>query len=141
MVAEILAAHLELDLYRIDLAYVVSKSIGETEKSLRRLFNAVEGSGAILFFDEADSLFGKRTEVHDSHDRYANVVVNYLLQRMEDCAGLTILATKRRRALPASILRRFQYVVQFRKPKNGVAFSSRFSRKKRTSSRASRDQN
>src|SRR5262249_33885093 len=83
MAAEVLAAHLQLDLYRIDLSGVVSKYIGETEKNLRRVFDAAEESGAILFFDEADALFGKRTEVKDSHDRYANIEVNYLLQRME----------------------------------------------------------
>ncbi len=113
MAAEILAAHLELDLYRIDLAGVVSKYIGETEKNLRRVFDAAERSGAILFFDEADALFGKRTEVRDSHDRYANVEINYLLQRMEDYAGLAILATNRRSALDAAFLRRLRFVVEF----------------------------
>jgi SpoVK/Ycf46/Vps4 family AAA+-type ATPase len=114
--AEILAAHLELGLYRIDLARVVSKYIGETEKNLDRVFEAAEGSGAILFFDEADALFGSRTEVRDGHDRYANVEINYLLQRMEHYAGLSILATNRRRALDASFLRRFRFVVEFPSP-------------------------
>ena len=93
MAAEVLASDLGLDLYRIDLSGVVSKYIGETEKNLRRIFDAAEASGAILFFDEADALFGKRTEVKDSHDRYANIEINYLLQRMEDYHGLAILAT------------------------------------------------
>jgi SpoVK/Ycf46/Vps4 family AAA+-type ATPase len=82
MAAEVIANDLRLNLYRIDLSQVVSKYIGETEKNLRRLFDAAEDGGAILFFDEADSLFGKRSEVKDSHDRYANIEINYLLQRM-----------------------------------------------------------
>ena len=113
MAAEILAADLALDLYRIDLAGVVSKYIGETEKNLRRVFEAAERSGAILFFDEADTLFGTRTEVRDSHDRYANLEVNYLLQRMEDYAGLAILATNRRSSLDSAFLRRLRFVIEF----------------------------
>ena len=113
MAAEIIAAHLELDLYRVDLAGVVSKYIGETEKNLRRVFDAAERSGAILFFDEADALFGTRTEVRDSHDRYANLEVNYLLQRMEDYGGLAILATNRRTALDAAFVRRLRFIVDF----------------------------
>jgi SpoVK/Ycf46/Vps4 family AAA+-type ATPase len=88
LAAEVLAAELALDLYRIDLSSVVSKYIGETEKNLRRVFDAAEDSGAILLFDEADALFGKRSEVKDSHDRYANIEVSYLLQRMEAYSGL-----------------------------------------------------
>ncbi len=113
MAAEILAGHLELDLYRIDLAGVVSKYIGETEKNLRKVFDAAEQSGAILFFDEADALFGKRTEVKDSHDRYANIEVNYLLQRMEDYRGLAILATNMKSALDNAFLRRLRFLVDF----------------------------
>ena len=113
MAAEILAGELELDLYRIDLAGVVSKYVGETEKNLRRVFDAAERSGAILFFDEADALFGTRTEVRDSHDRYANLEINYLLQRMEDYSGLAILATNRRSALDAAFLRRLRFVIDF----------------------------
>ena len=113
MAAEILAGALELDLYRIDLAGVVSKYVGETEKNLRRVFDAAERSGAILFFDEADALFGTRTEVRDSHDRYANLEINYLLQRMEDYSGLAILATNRRTALDAAFLRRLRFVIDF----------------------------
>jgi hypothetical protein len=113
MAAEILAGHLDLDIYRIDLAGVVSKYIGETEKNLRRVFDAAERTGVILFFDEADALFGTRTEVRDSHDRYANVEINYLLQRMEDYAGLAILATNRRAALDGAFLRRLRFVIDF----------------------------
>ncbi len=83
MAAEVLASRLKLDLYRIDLSAVVSKYIGETEKNLRKLFDAGESGGAILLFDEADSIFGKRSQVKDAHDRYANIEINYLLQRME----------------------------------------------------------
>jgi hypothetical protein len=113
MAAEILANHLQLDLYRIDLAGVVSKYIGETEKNLRNVFNVAEKSGAILFFDEADALFGKRSEVKDSHDRYANIEINYLLQRMEDYRGLAILCTNRRSALDRAFLRRLRFLVEF----------------------------
>jgi hypothetical protein len=113
MAAEILAAQLHLDLYRIDLAGVISKYVGETEKNLRKVFDAAEHSGAILFFDEADSLFGTRTEVRDSHDRYANLEVNYLLQRMEDYSGLAILATNRRAALDQALLRRLRFAIDF----------------------------
>jgi hypothetical protein len=113
MAAEILAGRVRLDLYRIDLAGVVSKYIGETEKNLRRVFDAAERTGAILFFDEADALFGTRTDVKDSHDRYANIEVNYLLQRMEGYTGLAILATNRKAALDAAFLRRLRFVVEF----------------------------
>ena len=88
LAAEVLAAALQLDLYRIDLSAVVSKYIGETEKNLRRVFDAAEDGGVLLLFDEADALFGKRSEVKDSHDRYANIEVDYLLQRMETFRGL-----------------------------------------------------
>ena len=111
--AEILANELELDLFRIDLSAVVSKYIGETEKNLRRVFDAAEEGGAILFFDEADALFGKRSEVKDSHDRYANVEISYLLQRMEAYRGLAILATNMKDALDPAFLRRLRFVVQF----------------------------
>ncbi len=103
----------ELDLYRIDLASMVSKYIGETEKNLRRVFDAAEDSGAILLFDEADALFGKRSEVKDSHDRYANIEVSYLLQRMEAYRGLAILTTNLKNALDTAFLRRLRFVVQF----------------------------
>jgi AAA+ superfamily predicted ATPase len=113
MAAEVLARDLELDLYRIDLAGVVSKYIGETEKNLRGVFDAAERSGCILFFDEADALFGKRSEIKDSHDRYANIEVNYLLQRMEDYRGLAILATNMKSALDNAFLRRLRFIVDF----------------------------
>jgi SpoVK/Ycf46/Vps4 family AAA+-type ATPase len=113
MAAEILARELRLDLYRIDLASVVSKYIGETEKNLKRLFDGAEGTGAILLFDEADALFGKRSEVRDSHDRYANIEVSYLLQRMETYRGLAILTSNLKNALDPAFQRRIRFVVQF----------------------------
>jgi winged helix domain-containing protein/ATPase family protein associated with various cellular activities (AAA) len=113
MAAEVMAHDLKLDLYRIDLAGVVSKYIGETEKNLRSVFDAAERSGAILFFDEADALFGKRSEVKDSHDRYANIEVNYLLQRMEEYRGLAILATNMKAALDSAFTRRLRFIVEF----------------------------
>lgn len=113
MAAEVIANQLQLNLYRIDLSAVVSKYIGETEKNLRRLFDAAEDGGAILFFDEADALFGKRSEVRDSHDRYANIEINYLLQRMEAYRGLAILATNMKNALDQAFLRRLRFVINF----------------------------
>ena len=113
MAAEVIARELQLDLYRIDLSQVVSKYIGETEKNLRRLFDAAEDGGAILFFDEADALFGKRSEVKDSHDRYANIEINYLLQRMEAYRGLAILATNMKNALDTAFMRRLRFIVNF----------------------------
>ena len=110
---EVLANELRLDLYRIDLSQVVSKYIGETEKNLRRVFDAAEEGGAILLFDEADALFGKRSEVKDSHDRYANIEVSYLLQRMEAYRGLAILTTNMKHALDTAFLRRLRFVVHF----------------------------
>jgi vesicle-fusing ATPase len=113
LAAEVLAGELGLDLYRIDLAATVSKYIGETEKNLRRLFDAAEASGAVLLFDEADALFGKRGEVKDGHDRYANLEVAYLLQRMESYRGLAILTTNLRSNVDRAFLRRLRFVVQF----------------------------
>ena len=113
MAAEVIANELRLNLYRIDLSAVVSKYIGETEKNLRRLFDAAEDGGAILFFDEADALFGKRSEVKDSHDRYANIEINYLLQRMEAYRGLAILATNLKSALDQAFMRRLRFIVNF----------------------------
>jgi hypothetical protein len=113
MAAEVLANELRLSLYRIDLSTVVSKYIGETEKNLRRLFDAAEDGGAILFFDEADALFGKRSEVKDSHDRYANIEINYLLQRIESYKGLAILATNLKSALDTAFLRRLRFLIDF----------------------------
>jgi hypothetical protein len=119
MAAEVIASELGLSLYRIDLSAVVSKYIGETEKNLRKLFDAAENGGAILFFDEADALFGKRSEVKDSHDRYANIEVNYLLQRLESFHGLAILATNMKGSLDSAFLRRLRFVINF--PFPGVA--------------------
>jgi vesicle-fusing ATPase len=113
LAAEIMANELHLDLYRIDLSQVVSKYIGETEKNLRRVFDAAETAGAVLLFDEADALFGKRSEVKDSHDRYANIEVSYLLQRMEAYRGLAILTTNMKQALDPAFTRRIRFVVQF----------------------------
>jgi hypothetical protein len=113
MGAEVLADELHLDLYRIDLSAVVSKYIGETEKNLRRIFDVAEEGGAILLFDEADALFGKRSEVKDSHDRYANIEVSYLLQRMEAYQGLAILTTNMKDVLDTAFLRRIRFIVQF----------------------------
>jgi hypothetical protein len=113
LAAEVLANELRLDLYRIDLSQVVSKYIGETEKNLRRVFDAAEEGGAILLFDEADALFGRRSEVKDSHDRYANIEVSYLLQRMEAYRGLAILTTNKKDALDPAFLRRIRFIVHF----------------------------
>src|SRR5262249_34401143 len=111
--AEVLARDLSLDLYRVDLSQVVSKYIGETEKNLRRIFDAADSGGVVLLFDEADALFGKRSEVKDSHDRYANIEVSYLLQRMETYRGLAILTTNLKDAIDTAFLRRLRFVVHF----------------------------
>ncbi len=116
--AEVLAREFNLDLYRIDLSSVVSKYIGETEKNLRRIFDAAESGSAVLLFDEADALFGKRTEVKDSRDRHANVEVSYLLQRMEAYQGLAILTTNLKKALDQAFLRRIRFIVSFPFPNN-----------------------
>jgi len=113
MAAEVLAQDLRLDLFRIDLSSVISKYIGETEKNLSRLFDAAEDSGAILLFDEADALFGKRSEVRDSHDRYANIEVSHLLQRMESYRGVAILTTNAKSAIDSAFERRLRFIVQF----------------------------
>lgn len=116
MAAEVIANDLKLDLYRIDLSAVVSKYIGETEKNLRVLFDAAEDGGAVLFFDEADALFGKRSEVKDSHDRYANIEINYLLQRIESYRGLALLATNLKNTLDTAFIRRLRFIIQFPYP-------------------------
>lgn len=114
MAAEVLANEMNLDLFRIDLSTVVSKYVGETEKNLHRVFDSAEEGGAILFFDEADALFGKRTEVRDSHDRLANIEINYLLMRMENYRGsLAILATNMKNAIDNAFLRRITFTVNF----------------------------
>ncbi|HUR97573.1 MAG TPA: ATP-binding protein [Pyrinomonadaceae bacterium] len=110
---EVVANQLGLNLHRIDLAEVVDNYVGETEKNLDRLFEIAKETGAVLYFDEADALFGKRSEVKDSHDRYANIEVGYLLQRMENHNGLVILTTNRKKDLDEAFLRRLRYVIQF----------------------------
>ncbi|MEM9538864.1 MAG: ATP-binding protein [Cyanobacteria bacterium P01_E01_bin.42] len=117
MAAEVIAKEFNLDLYRIDLSAVVSKYIGETEKNLRRIFDAAEAGGAVLLFDEADALFGKRTQVKDSHDRHANIEVSYLLQRMEAYQGLAILTTNLKDSLDQAFLRRIRFILNFPFPK------------------------
>jgi SpoVK/Ycf46/Vps4 family AAA+-type ATPase len=116
MAAEIMSNELGLDLYKIDLSAIVSKYIGETEKNLERIFKEGQASNAILFFDEADALFGKRSEVRDSHDRYANVEVAYLLQRMEDYDGVVILATNLRKNMDEAFARRMHFTIEFPLP-------------------------
>ncbi|MCP2259152.1 ATPase family associated with various cellular activities (AAA) [Streptoalloteichus tenebrarius] len=113
LAAEVLAGELGVDLFVVDLSQVVSKYIGETEKNLRRVFDAAERGGALLLFDEADALFGRRSEIRDSHDRYANIEVSYLLMRMESYRGLAILTTNMKKALDPAFLRRIRFVVDF----------------------------
>jgi len=113
MAAEVLARDLRLDLYRVDLSSVVSKYIGETEKNLKLVFDAAEDGGVLLLFDEADALFGKRSEVRDSHDRYANIEVGYLLQRMEAYQGLAILTTNLKSSMDTAFQRRLRFTVNF----------------------------
>jgi SpoVK/Ycf46/Vps4 family AAA+-type ATPase len=113
LAAQIMANQLGIDLYRIDLSTVVSKYIGETEKNLERIFSEASESNAILFFDEADTIFGKRSEVKDAHDRYANIEVGYLLQRMENYNGVAILATNLRANLDEAFTRRLQFIINF----------------------------
>jgi len=113
LAAEVIASSLDLDLYRIDLSQIVSKYIGETEKNLRMVFDAADAGGCVLLFDEADALFGKRTEVKDSHDRYANLEVSYLLQRMESYRGLAILTTNLQDNVDKAFLRRLTAIVKF----------------------------
>jgi SpoVK/Ycf46/Vps4 family AAA+-type ATPase len=113
LAGEVLGAELELDVYRIDLSAIVSKWIGETEKNLRRVFDAAEEGCAILQFDEADALFGKRSEVKDSHDRHANIEVSYLLQRLEEYRGLSILTTNLKNNIDPAFMRRIRFIVDF----------------------------
>jgi len=117
MAAQVLARELGLDLFRVDLSRVMSKYIGDTEKNLSRLFDDARASGAILFFDEADALFGKRTESKDAHDRYANLEIGYLLQRMEEHTGTTVLATNRIGDLDEAFTRRFHFILDFPIPR------------------------
>ncbi len=117
MAAQVLARELGLEVYRVDLSRVMSKYIGETEKNLSQLFDNARASGAMLFFDEADVLFGKRSEVKDAHDRYANLEISYLLQRMEEHTGTTVLATNRGGDLDEAFMRRFHFILNFPMPK------------------------
>ncbi|MBD1823537.1 ATP-binding protein [Cyanobacteria bacterium FACHB-DQ100] len=116
MAAEVIAQELQLDLYQIDLSQIVSKYIGETEKNLDRIFTAAANSNAILLFDEADALFGKRSEVQDSHDRYANIEIGYLLQKMEEYEGIAILTTNLRSSLDDAFVRRLRFMIDFPLP-------------------------
>jgi SpoVK/Ycf46/Vps4 family AAA+-type ATPase len=120
MAAEVIARELKLDLFKIDLAQVVSKYIGETEKNLSRIFQEAEAGHVLLFFDEAEALFGKRSEVKDAHDRYANIELGYLLQRMEEHEGIVILATNLRKNMDEAFIRRMQIVVEFPFPEEGL---------------------
>ena len=113
LAVEVIANELELEAYKIDLSTVVSKYIGETEKNLSAIFQEAETSNAILFFDEADALFGKRSEVKDAHDRYANIEINYLLQRMEEFEGMVVLATNLRKNIDEAFFRRMHFAVEF----------------------------
>jgi SpoVK/Ycf46/Vps4 family AAA+-type ATPase len=113
MAAEVIANELKLDIYKIDLSQVVSKYIGETEKNLNKIFSEAQTSNAILFFDEADALFGKRSEVKDAHDRYANIEIGYLLQKMEEYDGIVILATNLRNNMDEAFARRIQFTIEF----------------------------
>ncbi|MBP1468093.1 AAA family ATPase [Candidatus Chloroploca sp. M-50] len=119
MAAEVIAGELGLELYKIDLSQVVSKYIGETEKNLQRIFQEAERSNAILFFDEADALFGKRTAVGDAHDRYANIETSYLLQRIEEHEGVVILASNLRENMDEAFVRRLRCIVEFPFPDEG----------------------
>jgi SpoVK/Ycf46/Vps4 family AAA+-type ATPase len=116
MAAEVIAQELQLDLYKIDLSQMVSKYIGETEKNLHQLFNAAAHSNAILLFDEADALFGRRSEVKDAHDRYANIETSYLLQKMEEYEGIAILTTNFRSNLDEAFMRRLRFIIEFTLP-------------------------
>ncbi len=116
MAGEVIGNALDLDVYRVDLSALVSKWVGETEKNLRRVFDAAEDGGVILQFDEADALFGRRSEVKDSHDRHANIEVSYLLQRLESYRGLCILTSNMRDNIDEAFLRRIRFVVEFRFP-------------------------
>jgi SpoVK/Ycf46/Vps4 family AAA+-type ATPase len=116
MAAEIVAHELQLDLYKIDLSTIVSKYIGETEKNLNRIFKEGQASNAILFFDEADAIFGKRSEVKDAHDRYANIEIAYLLQKMEEYDGMVVLATNFRKNIDDAFSRRMHFTLDFPVP-------------------------
>jgi SpoVK/Ycf46/Vps4 family AAA+-type ATPase len=119
MAASVIANDLGLDLYKVDLSQVVSKYIGETEKNLRQIFAEARASSSILFFDEADALFGSRSEVRDAHDRYANIETGYLLQKMDEYDGIAVLATNLRNNIDEAFLRRLHVVIDFPFPDEG----------------------
>ena len=116
LASQVIAGELGANLYRVDLTKVAGKYIGETEKNLDRAFAAAESAGAVLFFDEADALFGKRTDVRDSHDRFANIKISHLLQRLESFDGLAILTTNRKQNIDPAFLRRLRFVISFPPP-------------------------
>jgi SpoVK/Ycf46/Vps4 family AAA+-type ATPase len=116
MAAHVLSNMLDIPLYKIDLSQVADKYIGETEKHLRKIFDFADENELILFFDEADSLFGKRSEVKDSKDRYANMEISYILQRVEQFNGVAILATNLRENMDSAFIRRMKYVIEFPMP-------------------------
>jgi len=118
--AQVLAKELGRDVYQVDLNKIVSKYIGETEKNLRQVFATAATHHAILFFDESDALFGKRTEVKDSHDRYANQEINYLLQQIETYDGITIIAVKRKESIDPAFQRRLRFIIEFPPPSTGA---------------------
>jgi SpoVK/Ycf46/Vps4 family AAA+-type ATPase len=120
MAAKVLANELQLPLYRIKLTQVVSKYIGETEKNLERIFTAAEHQNAVLLFDEADALLGKRTEAKDSHDRYANQEVSYFFQRLEVCSGLIILTSSSNNNIEVALVRKLEYAIQFPTPSASI---------------------
>jgi SpoVK/Ycf46/Vps4 family AAA+-type ATPase len=110
---EVIANELRLDVFRIDLAMIVTKYISETEKNLNKIFREAENCDAILFFDEADALFGKRSEIRDAHDHYENIEINYLLGKIEEIRGLNILSTNSRKNVAEAVLRRMNFILDF----------------------------
>jgi SpoVK/Ycf46/Vps4 family AAA+-type ATPase len=110
---EVIANEIRLDVFRIDLSMIVTKYIGETEKNLNKIFREAENCDAILFFDEADALFGKRSEIRDAHDRYANIEINYLLEKIEEIRGINIISTNSRQNVDEAFLRRMNFIVDF----------------------------
>lgn len=129
MAAQVIASELGMDLYKVDTARVVSKYIGETEKNLREIFEEARKSNVILLFDEADSLFSKRTDIKDSHDRNANIEVSFLLQQLEDHDGITILTTNKDQNIDEAFNRRITFKISFSKPYLGVKGTDEYSEK------------
>ena len=123
MAAQVIAADLELDLFRVDLSSVVSKYVGETSQNLERILSRAENMDIVLFFDEADALFGKRTEIKDAHDRFANTDTNYLLQAIENYAGIVLLASNKKANIEPAFIRRLRYVLEFSPPDENQRFT------------------